>query len=88
MRMLLAILLNLAMAGCATSGITQPNLIQSLVGRCGLKGQIEFEREDDTHVAVSRLDPNADYDRAKCVLNGLEARGIDVGFMVPEPIDD
>ena len=81
MRPMLAACLGVAATGCASLATPGPNEVQSLVRRCGLEGQIEFERIDGTHLAVNRLDPNADYDHAMCVLNGLEARGIHVGFI-------
>jgi hypothetical protein len=84
MRMLLAAFLWAGTPGCVNTNGPQPSVTESIVRRCGLAGQIEFERVDDKHLAVSRLDPNSDYDSAKCVLNGLEARGIQVGFIAQE----
>ena len=88
MRSLLIATVCISATGCAAAPTPQPNVIQSLVRRCGMVGQVDFEQMDDNYVALSRLDPNADYDRIKCVLDRLAARGIEVGFIAPEGVNN
>lgn len=76
-----------AVIGCAKTSTAPTDQVQSVVRQCGLQGQIEFKRVGRGELAISHVDPKADFKRFDCVLRGLEARGIKVGFIGSEQIN-
>jgi hypothetical protein len=77
----------LVLNNCARAPTRKAVEVQSVVRQCGLEGQIEFKEVSGKHLAISHLDQNADFKRFDCVLRGLNARGIDFGFIGREQIN-
>lgn len=72
----------LLMSSCARTPPHQVDVVQSVVGLCGMAvGQIEFERVGVDFLAIRHVDERANDKQFECVLRGLEARGMKVGFI-------
>jgi hypothetical protein len=49
-----------------------------------MEGKIEFVFHDATLMSIASMDENADIEEYECVMTGLEARGLKVGFFGTE----
>lgn len=81
----LALWLSVVLSGCATPAPkTASDPMQAIIHHCGMDGKMILEPEGQGKYAVQHIANDAPSDGFMCVVKGLYARGLKVGF-ISEP---